>query len=150
MSVLPKCYAIPTESKSPAAAAKEYSETIKKLLAEGKHHAIDIVLLGLGEDGHTASLFPGDKPLKEREALFAAAESPSGIKDRITMTAPLIENADRVMFLVTGTGKAEILHRLLEEDTSFEEYPANIYKKVKGTVTWFVDGPAASKLSTNS
>jgi 6-phosphogluconolactonase len=144
----PKCLPIPTDSKNPATAAKEYSETVRGIFGGDETPKIDIVLLGIGEDGHTASLFPGDKPLQERKALFCAAHSPSGIKDRITMGPVLIENAERVIFLVTGAPKADILAKLLEGNSTFEEHPANIFKTAKGRVTWFVDGPAATKLTT--
>jgi 6-phosphogluconolactonase len=143
----PVAYPMPTDLKSPAEVARVYSETIQKLGGKAGVPEIDIVLLGIGEDGHTASLFPGESALKERDSLFVATHSPAGIKDRISMTSPLIENAKRVIFLVTGSAKAEILSKILEGDADYEQYPATIYKKAKGTVTWFVDGAAASKLT---
>jgi 6-phosphogluconolactonase len=143
----PANYPVPTDLKTPAEAAKVYSETIKKVTGTTGIPEIDIVLLGIGEDGHTASLFPGQEALKERESLFVATHSPAGIKDRISMTAPLIENAKRVLFLVAGAAKAEILAKILEGDAEYERFPATIFKNAKGTVTWFVDGAAASKLT---
>lgn len=143
----PTNYPMPTDLKTPAEVAKAYSETVKKLSGGSNTPEVDIVLLGIGEDGHTASLFPGEKALKERDALFVATQAPSGVKDRISMTAPLIENAKRVIFLVTGNAKSEILAKILEGDADYEQFPATIFKKAKGTVTWFVDGAAASKLT---
>lgn len=152
LSKEPQSFPVPTDKKTPAEGAKAYSEIIRKLTNadESEIPELDIVLLGIGEDGHTASLFPGDKALKDKKSLFVATHSPSGVKDRVTMTASLIENAQRVLFLVTGGTKADILKKVLEEDVSLEDIPASVFKKAKGQVTWFVDSAAADKLTPES
>jgi 6-phosphogluconolactonase len=107
----------------------------------------DLILLGLGEDGHTASLFPGAASLWVTDRWVVA--SPPGIlpppMDRITLTFPLLNAAREILFLASGQHKAEALHDVLEGQPSPEERPAMGVCPVDGILTWFVDEVAASR-----
>jgi len=102
--------------------------------------AFDLILLGLGKDGHTASLFPGDPALKEEKHLTAYVPEPgqSPVVPRITMTLPLINQADQVLFLVSGAEKKEVIQSILHRPKSeLDRYPA-AQVHPKGMVRWFV------------
>ena len=106
----------------------------------------DLVLLGLGEDGHTASLFPGTAALGERKLLFAANYVPLLGTWRITATLALLNAARRVIFLVTGTNKAHALRQVLYPEQETAALPASMVQPADGTLTWLVDREAASEL----
>jgi 6-phosphogluconolactonase len=102
----------------------------------------DLVLLGLGEDGHVASLFPGSAALLERERLAVAAEARYQDRpaQRVTLTLPAINSAREILFLVTGRAKAGIVQTILEgPDTGL---PAQLARPTAGRVTWLLDGEA--------
>ncbi len=145
----PKILAVPTNLKSVKEAATKYEEQIREITGVKAPAVpeIDIMLLGLGEDGHTASLFPGDKALSEKNLLVTTAQSPEGIKDRVTVTCPLIEKAKRIIFIVSGTNKAEIVKQVIEGNSSVEEHPATIYRRAAGQITWFLNSEAGGSLS---
>lgn len=145
----PKVIAVPTNLKTSKDSAIKYEELIRSVTGVNSPAipSIDILLLGLGEDGHTASLFPGDKATTEKALLVTTAKSPVGIKDRITITPPLIENARRIIFIVTGTAKADIVKQVIEGNSTMEEHPATIYRQATGRVTWFLDSGAGGTLS---
>ena len=102
-----------------------------------------LILLGLGNDGHTASIFPGSAVLHETERLVAAPWVEKLNTYRITMTLPLINNAASVLFLVSGAEKAEIVREILKGP---ERYPAQEVKPAEGELIWLLDRAAASKL----
>jgi len=104
---------------------------------------IDVLLLGLGEDGHTASLFPGSPALEERAARVVAVTAPKPPSRRMTITAPVIESAREVLVLVSGEAKAEALARALEGPLDVRSTPAQL---ARGR-TWIVDATAASRLA---
>jgi 6-phosphogluconolactonase len=104
----------------------------------------DLVILGLGEDGHTASIFPSDIALMESESYCEVAYHPSGMQRRITLTGRIINNADRVTFLVTGRKKAEIVEKILNKRSSGQNLPASLIVPVYGELTWLLDKEAAS------
>ncbi len=107
-----------------------------------------MILLGLGNDGHTASLFPGKPALKE--ATKWVTWSKPGILpppvDRVTLTFPVLDAAGEVMFLVSGAGKATIVHAILEGNPTLEKYPAAGVRPTNGKLTWLLDEPAAKML----
>jgi 6-phosphogluconolactonase len=111
----------------------------------------DLVLLGVGDDGHTASLFPGLPALDDREALVVA--TPPGRLpppvDRVTLTLPVLNAARHVVFLVTGTGKAAVIERILAapEMTEAATLPAQRVRPADGRVTWILDKAAGEALS---
>jgi 6-phosphogluconolactonase len=130
----------------PLLAAQKYEKTICEQTGcgEGQIPAFDLILLGLGQDGHTASLFPGTTALEEKTHLVAANWVETKKSWRITFTFPLINHAAQVLFLVSGRSKAEAVCKIIELD---EKLPASYVESVKGDTRWFLDSPAASLLS---
>ena len=104
-------------------------------------------MLGLGPDGHTASLFPGTAALEEKQRLVVANWVEKFNTYRITFTYPVINNAASVAFLVSGKDKAEILREVLENEQA--ELPAQKVSPTNGKLLWLVDRAAASSLSLN-
>jgi 6-phosphogluconolactonase len=143
-------FPIPAENPDASAAASAYEQTVKKFFAapEGEIPRFDLILLGIGPDGHTASLFPGTAALQEKSRLVVSNWVEKFRTDRITFTLPLLNAARRVAFLVSGTDKAPALHSILETDASGEQYPAKLVRPVDGKLIWFVDRAAASGLSS--
>ncbi|HLV40131.1 6-phosphogluconolactonase [Xanthomarina sp.] len=131
---------------SSAEAAQRYANSITAHFYN-KPIEFDFILLGLGDDAHTASLFPDTEVLKESEATIKSVFVEQVGMDRITMTAPLINQAQNIAFLVFGKNKAEAVYRVLE-DTEGETamYPARLIKSNKKKVVWYLDTAAASKL----
>lgn len=127
---------------SPDEAAKEYTDNIKVFFKYEKA-VFDLVLLGLGDNSHTASLFPHTKVLYDT----TASVEPVWLDDqqiyRISFTALLINQAKHIAFLVYGIGKAEAVHHVLEDERNIEEYPAQLIR-TDADVHWFLDDPAAS------
>ena len=111
------------ELLSPVESAKDY-ETILKQNLDGNPPKFDLILLGLGDDGHTASLFPGSDALLERDSLVTVGEG-KGLK-RITFTSKLLSSADNVIFLISGSAKQTALKRLLDQSESWERTPAKL------------------------
>jgi 6-phosphogluconolactonase len=143
--------AIPTNFETPAHCAAQYASSLSKFFNRDAAKALpefDLVLLGLGDDGHTASLFPGEPSLDEQRAWITS--SPPGTLpppvDRITFTFPLINRARQVMFLVSGAAKAEVLQKILEGPTDVHTHPASGVRPAE-KLTWLVDEPAAEQLN---
>ncbi|MBW6496998.1 MAG: 6-phosphogluconolactonase [Bacteroidales bacterium] len=131
----------------PQAESVRYAETIvEKIPSVNKVPRFDLVMLGMGEDGHTASLFPGNINVGGSQSLFEVATHPVSGQRRITATLELINNAKTIVFLVTGQSKAEMLSRILEKKEGWERYPASMVKANHGKVLWLTDNAAASKL----
>ena len=108
----------------------------------------DLLLLGMGDDGHTASLFPGTPALDEREHLVLANHAPRGVRDRITFTAPLINAAKIVLFLVCGASKAPAAKAVLEDGGQDPHtFPSRLIRPSQGRLIWFLDRSAAADLS---
>jgi 6-phosphogluconolactonase len=101
----------------------------------------DLIILGLGEDGHTASLFPGNTELIESDKICEVAVTN---QCRITITAGVINNANRVVFLVTGKKKAEIVEKIIKKKEGFKNYPASLIVPVYGDLLWYIDIEAGS------
>lgn len=133
------------EHKNPEAFAADYEEQLTATL--GTKGDFDLVLLGMGEDGHTASLFPHTAVLEEQEKWVAAYYLEPQKMYRMTLTAPLINRAKKLVFLVFGENKAFALNQVLEGEENFRQYPAQLINPVEGEVYWLVDNAAASSLS---
>jgi 6-phosphogluconolactonase len=103
----------------------------------------DLILLGLGEDGHTASIFRRNIELLESEKICETALHPVTLQKRITITGRVINNSDSVVFLVTGRNKAEIIQKILHNNPVSENYPAASIAPVHGELKWFIDEDAA-------
>jgi 6-phosphogluconolactonase len=124
----------------PQEAAKEYGELLKAQFGDG---GLDLVLLGMGDDGHTASLFPGTTALQEKKHRCVANYVEKFKAWRVTMTAPFINKAANVMILVSGADKAARLHEVLEGPREPERLPIQMIQPETGTVTWMLDVGAA-------
>lgn len=109
--------------------------------------AFDLVLLGMGADGHTASLFPGTDALREEESWVCASEAPEPPRERITLTYPVLNNARNVFFLVSGESKAGAVRNAFREASDRDACPAAFIRPEKGQAAWWLDRPAAAKLS---
>lgn len=140
-------FRIPTEEKDPELAAKQYEQTLIKFfgLNSGELPRFDLVLLGLGPDGHTASLFPGSAALKETNRLVVANWVEKFKTHRITLTLPVLNNAAVVEFLVTGQDKAGIVHQVLNGNGN--QFPSQMIRPREGQLAWLLDQAAASELS---
>ena len=114
---------VPTERDTPLASARAFGETLR-LLCAGDPPVLDLILLGLGDDGHTASLFPGSAAAGVTDRAVAVGEG-KGL-ERITLTAPVLSAARQVIILVSGAGKQEALRRLLDPSESPLRTPAKL------------------------
>ena len=136
----------------PAAAALAYEKELRALAAlerpKSEVPVFDLVLLGLGEDGHTASLFPHSAALDVEERFCVPSEAPDG-SARLTITYPVLNAARRVWFLVSGATKAGMVAEVLEGLRVPEAVPAQGVMPVPGTITWLLDEAAAAELSPN-
>ncbi len=134
-------------SLSPEEAAKKYTLDINYYFA-GVDVRFDLVLLGLGDNSHTASLFPHTAVLHEKKAAVKAVFLEDQQVFRITMTAPLINQAHHIAYLVYGAGKAIAVHHVIEDKKDIENYPAQLIKPIDGDLQWFLDTDAASNLKS--
>lgn len=138
----------PVDAADPQIAAQMYSAQLKTVFGTvADIPRFDLVLLGMGDDGHTASLFPGTPAIHETEALVVANYVPKLETYRITMTPPLLNAAREVVFLVSGAGKAEMLASVLTGPKRVDELPSQIIAPEHGRLRWFVDEAAAANLS---
>ncbi len=131
--------------KAPQIAAREYEAELKKFfeLADGALPRFDLILLGLGEDGHTASLFPGSAALNEEEHLVAAVYVDKMNTYRLTLTLPVLNAGKEVIFLVAGSSKAAIVKELLGGQASATNYPAAKIQARDGKLIWMITADAA-------
>lgn len=140
---------VPAEEADAVAAATKYELELQSFfeLESGQLPRFDCVLLGIGPDGHTASLFPGTRALQEKSRLVVANWVEKFQTHRITMTAPVLSNAAQVIFLVSGKEKAEVLKEILEGDYRPDLLPAQLIRPVRGKLLWLVDEAAGRCLS---
>lgn len=129
----------------PQQAAEEYAQQLNAHF-NGNTVRFDLILLGLGDDAHTASLFPGTPVLQEQAAGVKAVFLESKQVYRITLTAPLINQAKAIAFLVYGAAKANAVQQVLEGEQNISRYPAQLVQPQQGDVHWFLDGEAAALL----
>jgi 6-phosphogluconolactonase len=130
-------------------AALEYEQALRAYfkLRDGEYPRFDLVLLGMGEEGHTLSLFPGTKALHATNRIVVRNWVGKLYTERITLTVPAANQAKRVMFSVTREDKALALKAVLEGPYEPEQLPAQFIQPVNGSLLWLVDQAAASKLS---
>lgn len=136
------------ESPDPAAEASRYARELRSRIETGPDGMprLDLILLGMGADGHTASLFPHSPALRITTEPAAANADAHGAR-RLTLTLPALNAARAVLFLVAGADKAETLARVLEGPPRPEDLPAQAVRPHDGTLSWLVDAAAASRLS---
>jgi 6-phosphogluconolactonase len=130
----------------PALAALAYEQEIQRLFRTLTPPALDLICLGMGDNGHTASLFPGTASLRERERLVVPQYVEVMQTWRVTMTAPLLNAARHVAFFVDGAGKAEMLRRMLHGPYNPDVLPAQMIHPTGGQLHWLVDAAAAAQL----
>lgn len=135
-------------SLSPVEAALDYQNAIN-MHFNGAQPVFDLILLGMGDDAHTASLFPDTEILESSDVGVEAVFVEKLNTYRISMTAGLISNAKNITFLVFGKSKAEAVKNVIEsEEENSTRYPAQLIKPFNGHVTWFLDQDAAAQLNT--
>lgn len=132
---------------SPGKSAKKYQKTLKDIFSfeSSRVPCFDLLYLGMGADGHIASLFPGQKSLYEKEKLVVAVKGGNPNVNRITMTFPLLNQARHIVFIITGEEKARTVKMVLEDRKI--PLPAKIIRPLNGQLTWLMDSGAAALLS---
>ena len=146
-----RIHRMPAERPDRYRAAEEYEQVIRSKVKPVNAAGIpmfDLVLLGIGSDGHTASLFPNSVALQEKQRLVVANYVPSQQTWRITMTFPLLLAARHIMFLVCGADKAEAMERIIKARSGEESPPAATLRTSTGRISWILDAPAARLVST--
>jgi len=141
---------IKSENPDARKAAEEYEQELRAFcrLARGQLPRFDLVFLGMGPDGHTASLFPGTDALREETRLVAAPRVEKLSTYRVTLMPPVLNNASCTIFLVAGADKAETLRAVLQGSYQPDLYPAQLVRPAVGKVLWLVDKAAASLMSS--
>lgn len=133
----------------PEQASDAYAQTLKVFADPGLDWPrFDLVLLGMGEDGHTASLFPGSPVEATSPTLAVTGHYQGRPAKRVTLTSLVFNSARKILFLVTGEGKAVTLSRVLNDVLNQEQYPAQRIQPMDGQVIWLADEAAASLLSS--
>lgn len=145
-----RIHRVEAEHPDPDAAAAAYVEQLRPLAPAGGFPEFDYVMLGMGSDGHTASLFPGSPALDDNVHWFVAnpVDSPlaKGKTTRLTLTAAAINCGRRVRFLVCGADKAPALHEVLEGSRDPKRYPSQLVAPIHGSLAFLVDEAAAARL----
>lgn len=140
---------VPSELPEAQIVADQYEAVLRKQfdVSEPDVPRFDFVLLGMGPDGHTASLFPGTQAVRETSRLVAAPWIEQFQACRVTLTPVLLNHARQVTFLICGDAKADTLHAVLEGPFQPDVLPAQIIGPRDGTLTWFMDQTAAGALT---
>lgn len=149
---------IKAEGANAEQVAIDYEQTLQRFfeLSKGELPKFDLILLGMGADGHTASLFPGTDALHEQqqlvrsnwvEKLNTASSGDARSASRITLTAPVLNHAKGVLFFVSGAEKAEALQAVLHGDYQPDRYPSQLIAPVHGDLLWMIDRAAARLLN---
>lgn len=137
-------YPVNTGAQSPEIGAQEYEASFRA--KEGEPAIFDLVLLGVGEDGHTASIFPDSPLFGLKDRVFSGSVGPTGKGDRVTITPAAIISARKILFIVRGDGKADVMGKIGSGTYDSKAIPALISESCTGKVTWFVDSEAAQRL----
>ncbi|MBO0789995.1 MAG: 6-phosphogluconolactonase [Ktedonobacteraceae bacterium] len=141
---------MPADEADRDAASQAYTDTLRRVFGTNGTPDIDLIQLGMGPEGHTASLFPHQASLHEEQRLIMPVTVPKPPPPRLTFTPPLLNAARNVLFLVTGAEKDEAIQAVLEGPYQPDEYPAQIVRPPHGIVTWMLDEAAARKLNKKS
>jgi 6-phosphogluconolactonase len=130
-----------------AANARLYEDELRNFFGDEKLPRFDLIMLGMGEDGHTASLFPHSPALEDAGAWVVANFVEKFGAYRLTLTAPVINNAAHVWFVVAGAGKAERLREVIKGARDPQRLPAQSIRPANGSLDWYIDHAAAAKLN---
>jgi 6-phosphogluconolactonase len=132
---------------NPENESKRYSKIISDEVCVAQNWPVfDWILLGMGEDGHTASLFPGSQVLMNTESISDITYHPESGQIRITLTLPVLNHANRITFLVSGSSKAQMVRKILQQSHHNTDIPASMVKPRKGHIDWYLDKDAAAGL----
>lgn len=136
--------------RGPDEAAEQYEAELRHVFGvhPGETPEFDLILLGIGADGHTASLFPHTAALAVSDRLVVANPVPQLGTTRVTLTAPVLQAARWVLVLAVGPDKAEAVARAIESPENIDETPAQLLRHARGRVTWMLDRAAASRLAS--
>ena len=137
-------YRMPADAKDLAAAAREYDALVRaKVKAEGDMPAFDVLVLGIGDDGHTASMFPGERTVDivDRVCVDVPAKAPAR-EARLTLTAPVLENARAAFVLAVGREKCPALEDVWAASGDIHKTPARVVRGIRGSLTWIIDKAA--------
>jgi len=152
LQVAPKqIHRMQAEREDQEAAARDYQTEIAHVFGVpelGEPPSFDLILLGLGPDGHTASLFPHTEAVMERHRWIARNYVPKLNANRITMTAPILNRGKFILFLVAGPDKAEALHGVLDGPKDPDRLPAQLIQPTGGILIWMTDEAAISRLDS--
>jgi 6-phosphogluconolactonase len=129
----------------PEEAAADYKQKLAEHFAE-KAIVFDLILLGMGDDAHTASIFPHTTLVNDTEATVASVWVEKLHTNRVSLTAPLINQAKNIAFITFGENKAQALSKVLGDEKDYANYPSQLIDPVKGELQWFVDEAAVSLL----
>jgi 6-phosphogluconolactonase len=132
--------------EEPEKAAIEYEEDLREFFGKTALPVFDLVILGVGEDGHIASLFPGSSSLEETGRLAIPVFTEKQKRHRVTLTLPVLNNSTQILFLVAGHSKADIVYKILGEKIERARYPAGLIDPGQGTLIWLIDKEAAKRL----
>jgi len=138
-----------TEGVAAEDSAAAMERTLRGLQPDAGVPQFDLILLGMGDDGHTASLFPGTAAVRETKRLVVSHDVKKLDATRLTFTPPLINAALKVAFLVGGEGKSWMLAKVLEGSNDIDAMPSQVVRPTNGHLTWIVDEAAASQLTGN-
>ena len=135
---------MPADATDLDQAARDYEALIREVVLAGEDGvpAFDVLVLGIGPDGHTASLFPGESTVEEVERLVLAVPAKGDREARLTITPPVIEHARAVLVIAIGADKSAALDRVWSMDGSVKDTPARVIRGVRGAVTWVIDRDA--------
>jgi 6-phosphogluconolactonase len=134
---------MPTHHANPESAAREYEAALRDFFGEGPPR-FDLIHLGVGSDGHVASLFPGSPAVRETTRWVVPSDAPDG-SPRLTLTLPVLTEAARIHFIVTGAGKARAVHAVLAGSADGKDLPAAQVQAAGAHVTWWLDRDAAAQ-----
>ena len=140
---------MPADQPDREAASYAYTIEMQRTFGTNGMPGFDLIQLGMGPEGHTASLFPHQASLHEKQRLVIPVSVPKPPPDRLTFTPPLLNAARNILFLVTGSDKADALQAVLEGEYQPEEYPAQIVHPPNGEVVWMLDRAVAAKIRAN-
>jgi 6-phosphogluconolactonase len=136
-------------NNEPSEEAVRYSSVLKENVnMENGFPKFDLVMLGLGEDGHTASIFPDQLDLLSTDKICKVAVHPATKQIRISLTGKVINNAAQIVFLVTGKSKAQMVDTIINKKNDFKKLPASFVKPQNGTLIWMLNEESASLLDS--
>jgi 6-phosphogluconolactonase len=140
----PNVHRMRGEASDLAIAASEYETELRETIADkvGGLPVIDLVVLGIGDDGHTASLFPGESTVNVTDKLVCAVPGAGAREARLTLTTPMLENARASVVIVLGAGKHAALERVWAVNGDLATTPSRIIRNFRGSITWVIDRAA--------